>query len=110
MKNNGKVCDVRSLTVHWNISEMVYSTKGVKTKKHYDIKMTNKERVHASITEKHYSCRKWCINNNVVAEWIWCCKNDLTKYCDTQIIEVLHPEYEIPDDRPTVQSTDDSFS
>ena len=24
MKNNGKMCDVRSLTIHWNISEMVY--------------------------------------------------------------------------------------
>ena len=24
MKNNGKVRDVRSLTIHWNISEIVY--------------------------------------------------------------------------------------
>ena len=24
MKNNGKVCDVRSLTIHWNISEIDY--------------------------------------------------------------------------------------
>ena len=24
MKNNGRVCDVDSLTIHWNISEMIY--------------------------------------------------------------------------------------
>ena len=24
MKNNGKVRDIRSLAIHWNISEMVY--------------------------------------------------------------------------------------
>ena len=25
MKNNSKVCDVRSPTIHWNILEMVYN-------------------------------------------------------------------------------------
>ena len=29
MKNNAKVCDVRSLTFHWNISEMVYSAQWI---------------------------------------------------------------------------------
>ena len=77
-----------------------------KPKKMDDIKMTDKERVHPSLN--NYNPVVIDVNNNNDHEMEMAIF-DLVKDCDTQIIEVLDQDCDIPDDPPTIQATADSF-